>query len=99
VVVDASVWVSEVVIADAHHARSAVWLERQMASGTALVVPILALSEVAGAVARRSGDAGFGLRAFERLQAFPVLSIVDMDQSLGVAAAEVAATLGRACRW
>lgn len=93
-VLDASVWVSQMVGDDVHHVVAIRWLDRSMASfGFTPVIPALALAEVAGAVARRAGHAAAGARAVAILTAIPRLRIVHIDPSLGAEAAELAARL------
>jgi predicted nucleic acid-binding protein len=91
-VVDASVWVSALLPDDAHHAASRVWLVRQ-SSSTTLVVPALALPEVAGAIGRRTGLAARGEVALRRMTGVPGLRIVALDEALALSAARTAAQL------
>ena len=53
--VDASVWVSGLVSEDTHHKATNAWLSQRLAGGDTLVIPSLALAEVAGAISRRTG--------------------------------------------
>lgn len=93
-VVDASVWVSRLVSLDTHHALSRQWLEHQMAEGGQLVSPVLLLSEVAGAISRRTGDRSLARQAVKHLLRLPALRIVPIDHSLGNDSAQLAADLG-----
>jgi predicted nucleic acid-binding protein len=52
-VVDASVWVSTFISADVHHATSLQWVMQQTSQDSELVIPALALPEIAGAITRR----------------------------------------------
>ncbi|OGG56296.1 MAG: hypothetical protein A3F84_18975 [Candidatus Handelsmanbacteria bacterium RIFCSPLOWO2_12_FULL_64_10] len=90
-VVDASVWVSAFFPTDAHHLVSTGWLSRFAAIGDRLAVPTLALAEVAGAVARRSGVTALGEEAVGRLSRVPGLRMVDLDLTLAGEAAQLAA--------
>ncbi len=92
-VVDASVWVAGLVSQDAHHVASRVWLDEQFEQGIDLVIPTLALAEVAGAVARRTRNEEAGRRALRAVQATPLLRLVPLDEKLGESAAELAASL------
>jgi len=92
-VVDASVWVSRLVPQDVHHAQSRDWLAQQTANGQPLVAPVLMLAEVAGAVARRTGQVDLGQRAIQTLLRIPGLRLVTLDGRLGLAAARLAADL------
>jgi predicted nucleic acid-binding protein len=55
-VVDASVWVAAFLAHDAHHRDAAVLLRRLIEEGITVTTPLLALSEVAGAIARQTDD-------------------------------------------
>jgi len=91
IVVDASVWVSRLVPQDIHHAASRRWLERHVADGQLLSAPMFLLSEVAGAISRRTGEPALARQAVERLMRFPALRLVSVDHRLGKEAARLAA--------
>jgi predicted nucleic acid-binding protein len=93
IVVDASVWVSELVPRDVHHDASREWLAEQVARDTALVGPALVLPEVAGAISRQTGRSRLGRRALRWLGRLPGLQLIPVDHRLGTAAAEIAVTL------
>jgi predicted nucleic acid-binding protein len=93
-VADASVWASIVLPRDAFNVRSRAWLQDVSDANEEILAPSLLLSEVAGAVSRRSGDDALGLDSISWLtQQVPVLTFVPVDQELGVLAAEMAAML------
>src|SRR5262245_21417823 len=92
-VVDASVWVSWLIPADAHDVAGRRWLDEQVGHNVALVIPTLALVEVAGAVARRTGVVDLGLQAAEELRLVPHLRVVSLDLEFGGFAAQIAAGL------
>jgi predicted nucleic acid-binding protein len=92
--VDASVWVARLVPRDVHHDASRLWLEAYVARGGSLISPILLLAEVAGAIARRTGDADLGTRAVEQILRVPKIGLVPTDPRLGKLAAQLAADLG-----
>jgi predicted nucleic acid-binding protein len=94
VAVDASVWVARLVQGDHYHAISRQWLEEQRLKGVFLVSPGLLLVEVAGAIARRTGDAQLARRAVSALKDIGALTLVSMEADLVELAAEVAADLG-----
>jgi predicted nucleic acid-binding protein len=94
VVVDASIWVSRLVPQDEHHERCQKWLLSQRAAGVTLVSPSLLLPEVAGAIARRTGDAALADRAVQNLQALPGLRLIEMNQTVIQVAAQLAASCG-----
>jgi predicted nucleic acid-binding protein len=93
IVVDASVWVSRLVPQDVYHVSSRRWLEQYLAGGGRLIEPILLLAEVAGAVARRTGQADLAHQAVRNLIRLRALRIVPIDHRLGRLAAELAADL------
>jgi predicted nucleic acid-binding protein len=88
-VVDASVWVSVLSAREPHHDQSRRWLRSQ--SGP-ITIPALALSEVAGAVARRTGSTEDGRTAVKTVLATPELRIVSVTDDVGLDAAELAAS-------
>jgi predicted nucleic acid-binding protein len=93
-VIDASVWVSRLVPEDVHHGVSRNWLSGQLAAGSPLLVPPLALSEITGAIARRLGEPSAARQALQVVQGIPTLRVVDVDGRLGQSAAELAADHG-----
>jgi predicted nucleic acid-binding protein len=93
-VVDASVWVSALVVHDTHHTASRRWLRRHSSRTTLLVVPTLALAEVASAISRRTGDPVLGLRSMEAVLSLPRLRLVPLDPALGSEAGRIAADHG-----
>lgn len=91
-VVDASVWVSALVPQDVHHATSGRWLSDRLAAGETLIIPILALAEVAGAIARRTGAPELGQQAADQIARVPGSRLVALDLDLGTEAARIAAS-------
>ena len=92
-VVDASVWVARLVPQDVQYEATRRWLEATVARGGRLVSPILLLSEVSGAIARRTGDAELAERAVGRVLRVSTLGLVPTDPRLGRLAAQLAAEL------
>lgn len=92
-VVDASVFVSGFVAAEAQHETSRRWLQRQTERRDHVRVPVLALAEIAGALSRRTGVAGAARLALDWVGALPGLTLVEIDEDLGRLAAELAASL------
>lgn len=93
-VVDASVWVSRVVPADANHELSRAWLDREIDRGNLLVAPAILLAEVAAAVSRRTARPRLARRAAAELERIPEIRLVSVDGELARAAALLAADLG-----
>lgn len=92
VVVDASIWVARLVPQDEHHEHCQKWLAAQRAAGVTLVSPSLLLPEVAGAISRRTGDPVLADRAVRSLQALPGVRLIEMNQTVVQAAAQLAAS-------
>ena len=93
IVIDSSVWVSWLLGQDVHHQTSRQWMARTLAAGETLVVPSLALAEIAGAFARRTGQSAYGQRSVRQLLRLSVLRVEPVDRALGMVAASVAADL------
>jgi predicted nucleic acid-binding protein len=68
-VTDASIMVAVFHEADRFHHESRAWLRDRLRARDTLLAPVLLLSEVAGALARRTGDPGLGLTTAQRLEA------------------------------
>lgn len=94
VVVDASVWVSRLVLKDVFHSLVRVWMQNQRDQGVTFLSPALLLPEVAGAISRRTGDAKLARQALDNLQNLPGLRLVQMDQPIVQDASRLAASLG-----
>lgn len=93
-VVDASVWVAAMVEKDRHHRESRAWLAHRINAGESLAIPELALPEIAGAIARRTGEATLGVRAVRRVLATPRLTLVAANGPTWRLATMLAAGLG-----
>ncbi len=92
-VVDASVVVSRLVPHDVHHEASRRWLTRHVAEGGLVIAPALLLPEVAGAVARRTGEPRLARRAVAAVLRLPGLRLVPVDDTLARTAARLAGRL------
>lgn len=92
-VFDANVWISRVSPEEVHHLVSRRWIRGQVTAGTDFTVPNLLLAEVAGGIARRTGNAREGRDAVRMLLRTPRLTVVLLDAALGDRAAELAAQL------
>jgi len=93
IVVDASVWVSYFLKEDVHHPISRPWLTNQLENGI-VVGPTILLGEVAGPVARETGDKALAHATHQKLMELPTLRIVPVDDRLGEAAAIAAVDFG-----
>lgn len=92
-VIDASVWVASLVESDMYHRASMEWLAGQVDQSATIVSPVLALSEIAGAVARRTSQESLGMRATEMVLRLPNIRLVPLDLRLSRLAADIAARL------
>jgi predicted nucleic acid-binding protein len=75
-VVDASVMVSALHPADINHDLCRTWLSQQIAARTPLAAPYLLLSELAGSIARVTGQPSAGHVALATVLAIPTLTFV-----------------------
>lgn len=91
IVPDASVWVSHLIPQEAHHAHSRRWLTGLVESGTVIAAPSLLLTEVAGAIARRTGDSDIANKVVDHILTTPNLRLVTIDRTMGMLAARLAA--------
>lgn len=89
-VLDASVLVARLRVAEPGYPESALALRRMVAGGARLIVPGLALAEVAAALARGVDDTRLARRAIDDIERLPGLRIVAVDMRLGRIAAAVA---------
>jgi predicted nucleic acid-binding protein len=92
-IVDASVWVACVLESDAHHEVSLAFMHRFVKERQIAIVPLLAWPEIAGAVARRTGDADRGLKAAGMIIAQVWVRGVPLDASLASESMRLAARL------
>lgn len=93
-VVDASVLIAVFLVQDVHHQASRVWFDQQLIAGAELAAPILLLTEVAGAISRRTGDPTLGRSGAAWITQLPEIHLVAVDAHLWQQATELAAALG-----
>jgi predicted nucleic acid-binding protein len=92
IVADASFWVAAFRTQDAHHDPSARLLRRMVADDIPVSSPTLALVEVAGALARRTGSQPLAESAIRYLQGQPWLTLSPLSIAFSETAARVAIT-------
>ena len=92
-IVDASVWVASVLNEDAHHRVSLAFMHRFVMERRIACVPLLVWAEIAGAVARRTGDADKGVKVAELVAAKTWVRGAPLDLSLSGEAMRLAARL------
>ena len=90
-VIDASVWVAAFLAHDVHHSDAAVLLHRLIEEGVTVTTPLLALSEVAGAIARQTDDAELAEKITTFLHAQHWIQFVPLTSDLAIEAAAAAA--------
>lgn len=90
IVPDASVWVSHLTPQEVYHATSRRWFREVINAGRIIAAPALLLAEVAGAIARRTGDTELGDKAVAHILSTPNLRLVYTDRELSLLAARLA---------
>ena len=92
-VVDASVWVASYRTQDQHHFESQQWIREVITSGDTILGPAILLAEVAGALARLSGDTSGALAPVENMRRFPKFELAVASKELADLSAQIAAEL------
>lgn len=92
-VIDASVWVGRFLPDDTHNHASERWLGQVMRQGAPLAGPALVLPEVAGSLARRTGDSTLSSVAIAILQRLHVMRLIPMGRRSAAEASVLAAKL------
>jgi predicted nucleic acid-binding protein len=92
-VLDASVLVAVFWPDDTQHTTSRAWIERQVDVGEALLIPALALPEVAGPIRRRTGQRMLSRQALDDMLNIPGVTVVSITEDLGKLAADLASEL------
>jgi predicted nucleic acid-binding protein len=94
VVTDASVWVARLIPQEPKHTACLAWWQAFDLSSGRIIAPVLLLSEVCGAISRRTGQPTLARRVLRSLKGMPELAFVTMDRELAEHAAQLAADLG-----
>ncbi len=92
-VVDASVWVALFWPDDRRHAISRAWLERQVDTEEEMLIPALAVPELAAPIRRRTGDHSLARQAVSAVLDLPGVMVVPISEELGKLSGEYAAAL------
>lgn len=92
-IVDASVWIASVLDKDAHHEVSLAFMHRFVMERQIATVPLLVWAEIAGAVARRTGDTDKGMKVAELIAAKIWVRGVPLDATLASESMRLAAKL------
>ena len=93
IVVDASVFVSATLASDAHHRASIDWLSRWFRLGQPLCAPMMLMIELAGAVARLTGNPLEGYRTIRVFRRLPQVQFFALDGHRATTAVAMAAEL------
>ena len=92
-IVDASVWVANVLEVDTHHEISLAFMHRFVKERQTATLPLLVWAEIAGAVARRTGDTDRGLKVATMISAQTWVRGVPLDAALANESMRLAAKL------
>lgn len=92
-IVDASIWVASVLNEDAHHEVSLAFMHRFVKERQIATVPLLVWAEIAGAVARRTGDTDRGMKVAELIATQVWVRGMPLDTSLASESMRLAARL------
>lgn len=93
VVIDASVWVSQLRPQDVHHDSSRSWIERYAVTGGILVASDFLSLEIAAAISRGTGDFLLAKEAVRKLHDFTGLNLLPLDSALIESAIDIATDL------
>lgn len=88
--VDASVFLSAENCREPAYEHSRSFVARLLAQAIPVIAPTLLLPEVAGGIARGTGDAGLAHQVVAALRSLPHLVLVPLDSTLARVAVEVA---------
>jgi predicted nucleic acid-binding protein len=90
-VVDASVFVADARPDEPAHSAAKALLRTIAERGVRLHIPMIALAEIAGAIARQTQDPGLALCIGSMYGQWPGIEVVPIDDDLGIAAARLSA--------
>lgn len=93
VVIDASVWVSRLILQENHHEASDRWTRSFLAAGGELVAPAFLLLEVAAAMSRATRQAPLAQEAVEDLKNIEGAFFVPIDTFIILEAIDIACNL------
>ena len=92
-VVDASVWVSSFLPSDTNHETAAMWIDQAFDRRIPIYAPAVLLPEVAGSVARVTGDTRAGVDSVHHLLHVNRVVLVPQNADSYASAAELASRL------
>jgi predicted nucleic acid-binding protein len=91
-VIDASVWVSGVLLGDVNRIRARTWINQHIGSGGYLVSPLIFPLETGSAIARVTQNLTLARQAVSEVYLFPYLRLAPVDQVLIDDAIDIALT-------
>ena len=94
VVIDASVWVSNLQSQDSNHAAARAWIDRHLLNGGLFIAPVLLVTETAAALRRATGRPSIAHHAVSQLYNMQEMRLLPIDQTLVDVATDIAADLG-----
>ena len=92
VVIDASVWISFLLLGDIHHVPAVIWLNAYINGGGNIVAPSILAVETGSGISRVAQNAAFARNAVSVTYSFPYLTLQGIDQALIDEATDVAVT-------
>jgi predicted nucleic acid-binding protein len=91
VTIDASVFVSAFTPSEKAHDESKAFMRDVREAGASIIVPTLVVPEIAAAIGRGQGKPDLGYAFAIEVSQFPNVTLIDVDEILADAAAEIAA--------
>jgi predicted nucleic acid-binding protein len=91
VTIDASVFVSAFTPSESAYQESKAFMLDVRGQSTPIIVPVLILPEISAALSRGQGKSELGMAFVQELRNFPNTTFIDVDESIAMLAAEVAA--------
>lgn len=93
IVLDASVWVSQLSPSDVNHETSHLWIEQYMNQGGVFIVPTFLLVEIAASISRKTGQSLQAKETIKNLRAISSIHLVPLTPRLINKTIDVAADL------
>lgn len=92
VTIDASVFVNAFSATEEGSDQSWQYITDLKENGIQVIVPTLLLTDVTASIARKQNNTALAMQLIAEIQAIPTINFVDLDESLALIAAEIAAT-------
>lgn len=91
VTIDASIFVSAFMPSEKAHQASKAFMREVRQTGAPIILPTLAIVEIAAAIGRGQGKPDLGYAFASEVSRFPEITLIALDESLAQEAAETAA--------